>query len=78
MKNGLFVTNSGIKIWWQNDKYHRLDGPAVEWEDGIEEWFINGIETPELEYWLKEHGLYGIPYSEWDDTMKMAAKLMWE
>ena len=28
--------------WYLNDKLHREDGPAVEWNDGDKEWFING------------------------------------
>ncbi len=30
--------------WWYNSKgeLHRLDGPAVEGEDGTKEWYQNG------------------------------------
>ena len=29
---------------WINDngKHHRLDGPAVEWNNGNKEWWLNG------------------------------------
>lgn len=27
----------------KTDLYHREDGPAVEWENGDKEWYINGI-----------------------------------
>jgi hypothetical protein len=31
---------------------HRLDGPAVEWSDGIDNnYYINGKEFTEREYW---------------------------
>ncbi len=33
------------KIEYLNEKgqYHREDGPAIEWNNGIKEWFINGL-----------------------------------
>lgn len=42
------------------DKYHRLDGPAIEWEDGDKEWYINGLH----------HRLDG-PAIEWSDGDKV-------
>ena len=32
----------GSKYWFLNDKLHREDGPAIEWEDGTKKWFLNG------------------------------------
>ncbi len=31
-------------IRWYNDKekFHRLDGPAVEWANGSKEWYVDG------------------------------------
>ena len=29
-------------VWFQNDKLHRNDGPAVEYASGSKEWYING------------------------------------
>ena len=28
--------------WLEDTKLHRLDGPAVEWSDGGEEWYFEG------------------------------------
>ena len=28
--------------WYKNGKYHREDGPAIEWADGSKEWWVNG------------------------------------
>jgi hypothetical protein len=42
------------KIW--RDKqghYHRLDGPAIEYEDGFKQWHIDGKEYS-YEDWKKE------------------------
>ena len=30
------------KFWYLNGKYHRTDGPAVEWFNGNKFWFLNG------------------------------------
>ena len=27
--------------WYQNNKLHRLDGPAIEWDDGSKFWYQN-------------------------------------
>ena len=35
------VTTDYTKYYLDN-KYHRLDGPAVEWANGSKEWYING------------------------------------
>jgi len=29
-------------LWYLNDKLHREDEPAVEWNNGNKEWFLNG------------------------------------
>jgi len=36
------VKANGNKRWYQNDMFHRLDGPAIEWADGSKFWFQNG------------------------------------
>ena len=38
------VTSDGIKSWWERNTQHRDDGPAIEYPNGTEQWFINGIE----------------------------------
>jgi len=39
------ITNDfGTKIWKLNGRYHRSDGPAIEYEDGAREW--------RLKWWL--------------------------
>jgi hypothetical protein len=48
------VYNSGSRHWYQNDKRHRLDGPAVEGADGYKAWYQNGkrhrLDGPAIEY----------------------------
>ena len=48
------VNTSGNREWYQNDKLHRLDGPAVEFANGSKYWFQNGkrhrLDGPAIEY----------------------------
>ena len=50
----LKVKSNGNKLWFQNGKHHRLDGPAVEYADGGKEWYQNGKphreDGPAIEY----------------------------
>ena len=32
----------GRKVWYLNGKVHRLDGPAIEWDDGDVDYVVNG------------------------------------
>ena len=32
----------GAKYWYQDDKLHRLDGPAIELRSGTKEWYQDG------------------------------------
>jgi hypothetical protein len=39
----LEIDKYGNKYWYLDDgKYHRKDGPAVEWANGDKEWYLNG------------------------------------
>ena len=48
------VYDNGDKVWYQNDKQHRLDGPAIERADGYKSWWQNGmrhrLDGPAIEY----------------------------
>ena len=38
-----YVTSDGeYKAWWLNGERHRLDGPAVRYGDGTDQWYVNG------------------------------------
>jgi len=41
-KPELTIHHDGTKVWWLNRKYHREDGPAVEYPDGTKVWWLNG------------------------------------
>ena len=36
------VYENGNRQWYQNDKLHRVDGPAIEWANGYHSWYQNG------------------------------------
>jgi hypothetical protein len=44
----------GDKRWYLDEKFHRIDGPAVEWTNGHKSWYLNGIrhrtDGPAMEY----------------------------
>jgi len=42
MKNGLIIDENGTKYWYLNGKFHRTDGPAIEYTNDHKEWYING------------------------------------
>ena len=46
--------SDGTKHWSLNGKYHREDGPAIEYPDGAKHWFLNGRrhrkDGPAIEY----------------------------
>jgi hypothetical protein len=41
MKNGLYVERD-MQIYYKNNKFHREDGPAVIFNNGRQEWWIEG------------------------------------
>ena len=38
------VNECGTKFWFLNGKYHREDGPAIEYANGTKYWYLNGEE----------------------------------
>ena len=37
------IDADGAKNWCLNGKFHRTDGPAIEWVDGTKYWYLNGL-----------------------------------
>ena len=48
------VSDNGDKHWFLDGKYHRTDGPAVEYADGSKIWYLNDklhrIDGPAIEW----------------------------
>lgn len=45
MENGKHKYNLGklsVEKWYLNGLLHREDGPAVEWSNGVTDWWLNG------------------------------------
>ena len=40
----------GNKRWYLNDQLHREDGPAIEYANGAEYWYLNDEEVTEEEH----------------------------
>lgn len=62
------INDNGYKFWYNN--FHSADGPAIEYDDGHKEWWINNklhrTDGPAVEYanGNKEWWVSGIKYSE--------------
>jgi len=45
---------NGDKHWYLNGRYHREDGPAIEFANGSKHWYLNGKrhreDGPAIEY----------------------------
>lgn len=53
-KNGpCIVTTGGYVAWYLDNKRHRIDGPAMIWSDGSEEYFLNDKQYTKEEYYEK-------------------------
>lgn len=62
-KSPAYIFDDGSKLWRQNDKVHRIDGPAIEWYDGDKDWYYRGKELKfksqqEFERYLKLKSLW--------------------
>ena len=58
------------KYWYQNGKFHRIDGPSIEYNSGSKHWYQNGkrhrIDGPAIEwcYGSKSYYIKGKFYDE--------------
>ena len=68
-----------FRIWIQNDKVHRLDGPAYIADDGSGEvrWFVDDINVTEsVSQWMSS-GAVPENHEDWTDQHKMLFKLVY-
>lgn len=69
--------NYGTRIWYKNDKIHRLGAPAMEHKDGTKIWYLNGeihrLNGPavergdEIKYWIYHNKLHRFESYFWGD-----------
>ena len=41
----MIIGPTGAKFWYLDGKFHREDGPAIEYADGYKEWWLNGKQA---------------------------------
>jgi hypothetical protein len=46
----LFYGKKSTRYYNDDGYLHRISGPAIEWEDGHCEWFIDGIQLSKLDF----------------------------
>lgn len=44
------VTEEGSEFWYLNNGFHREDGPAIMYEDGNVQWWLNDIIYSKAEH----------------------------
>ena len=54
----MYVDANGTKYWSLNDKFHREDGPAVEYVDGTKRWFFKDEEVTWKEVFRNANGIH--------------------
>ena len=47
------VYSNGTREWHLNGKYHREDGPAVEFTNGTKYWYLNDKQYSEADWKLE-------------------------
>ena len=83
---GIFVNRYGDKAWYIDRKYHRLDGPAIEWNSGSKEWFSynkrHRIDGPAVEsydgtkeWWVDGERITELEHKLLSDMMKLKGLL---
>ena len=66
----VMTVNTFETYWFLNGKYHRKNGPAIEYAGGTKVWYLNGERHrengPAIEYadGTKFWYLNGIPYTD--------------
>ena len=65
----------GNQRWFDvNGQHHRLDGPAVIWADGSQEWWVNGKNiTREANQWMTQQSINW----PWDSNTHAQFLLTW-
>ena len=48
----LCISELGSKHWFQNEFYHRANGPAIQWSGGMLHWYWYGQPVTEYEHMI--------------------------
>ena len=41
MTTEFIIDHHGAKVWKVNGMRHRVNGPAIEWPNGVKSWYLN-------------------------------------
>ena len=63
------VNKIGETFWKLNGKRHREDGPAIEYADGEEQWYLNGVKLTKEQHKIKTSSIK-------DHTVKEISELL--
>ena len=70
------VYTNGDKYWCLNGKFHREDGPAVEYADGSKSWRLNDKEYTEQEYLAKTNPVKKLTVAEIEKLLGYSVKVI--
>jgi hypothetical protein len=81
MKSKLVIDILGNKEWkLSNGRFHRENSPAVEWNNGSKEWWLNGLrhreDGPAIEYYNGSESWWinSIKYTEQEYKLEMRSR----
>ena len=49
---GCLINKDNIKAWYKDGKWHREDGPAMEYVNGSKYWYLNDVRYNSEQEWI--------------------------
>jgi len=76
-ENGPAIENTdGYEAYYQNNKWHRIDGPARIWRDGGEEYWIEGVHYSKEEFLAKTQPVKELTVSDIEKLLGYRVKIV--
>jgi len=76
-ENGPAVERSdGYKAYYQNNKWHRIDGPARIWPNGDEEYWIDGVRYTKEEFLAKTNPVKELTVADIEKLLGYPVKIV--
>ena len=72
------VYSDGNRYWTLNGKFHRMDGPAIEWANGGKFWYIHGKQLTEQEFLKATNPAKELTVAEIEDLLGYPVKIVEE
>ena len=48
----VYVSINGHKLWLLDGRWHRVNGPALVWANGVSEWYFYDLQVTEYEHMM--------------------------